>query len=342
MAEKRQTTTYESILSDLSEGKFAPLYILMGEESYFIDKITDFIAQNALREEERDFNQTVCFGSDVSAAAVADMARRYPMMAERQVVIVKEAQNIKQWDQLEQYFEKPQPTTVLVIAYKNGTIDGRKKILTKAQNAGAVIFESKKLYERDLPVFIVDYLKRHQATIDHKSCQMIAEHIGSDLSRLTSELDKVCLSMPEDSRHITPEVVEEQIGVSKDFNGFEFRSAIANRDVLKANQILKYFDSNPKSGGPFMLIPLLFNFFQNLMLAHYAPQKTDSGVAQFLDLRNAWGAKEYMIGLRNYSGMKTMQIIQKIRETDAKSKGLDNPNTPVGDLMKELVFFILH
>lgn len=342
MAEKRQTTTYESILSDLSEGKFAPLYILMGEESYFIDKITDFIAQNALREEERDFNQTVCFGSDVSAAAVADMARRYPMMAERQVVIVKEAQNIKQWDQLEQYFEKPQPTTVLVIAYKNGTIDGRKKILTKAQNAGAVIFESKKLYERDLPVFIVDYLKRHQATIDHKSCLMIAEHIGSDLSRLTSELDKVCLSMPEGSRHITPEVVEEQIGVSKDFNGFEFRSAIANRDILKANQILKYFDSNPKSGGPFMLIPLLFNFFQNLMLAHYAPQKTDSGVAQFLDLRNAWGAKEYMIGLRNYSGMKTMQIIQKIRETDAKSKGLDNPNTPVGDLMKELVFFILH
>ena len=342
MAEKRQTTTYESILSDLSEGKFAPLYILMGEESYFIDKITDFIAQNALREEERDFNQTVCFGSDVSAAAVADMARRYPMMAERQVVIVKEAQNIKQWDQLEQYFEKPQPTTVLVIAYKNGTIDGRKKTLTKAQNAGAVIFESKKLYERDLPVFIVDYLKRHQATIDHKSCQMIAEHIGSDLSRLTSELDKVCLSMPEGSRHITPEVVEEQIGVSKDFNGFEFRSAIANRDILKANQILKYFDSNPKSGGPFMLIPLLFNFFQNLMLAHYAPQKTDSGVAQFLDLRSAWGAKEYMIGLRNYSGMKTMQIIQKIRETDAKSKGLDNPNTPVGDLMKELVFFILH
>ena len=342
MAEKRQTTTYESILSDLSEGKFAPLYILMGEESYFIDKITDFIAQNALREEERDFNQTVCFGSDVSAAAVADMARRYPMMAERQVVIVKEAQNIKQWDQLEQYFEKPQPTTVLVIAYKNGTIDGRKKILTKAQNAGGVIFESKKLYERDLPVFMVDYLKRHQATIDHKSCQMIAEHIGSDLSRLTSELDKVCLSMPEGSRHITPEVVEEQIGVSKDFNGFEFRSAIANRDILKANQILKYFDSNPKSGGPFMLIPLLFNFFQNLMLAHYAPQKTDSGVAQFLDLRSAWGAKEYMTGLRNYSGMKTMQIIQKIRETDAKSKGLDNPNTPVGDLMKELVFFILH
>ena len=270
------------------------------------------------------------------------MARRFPMMAERQVVIVKEAQNIKNWARLEQYLEKPQPTTVLVLAYKNGTIDGRKKILQKVLNAGGVVFESKKLYDRDLPGFIMGYLKRYGAAIDGKSCQMLADHIGSDLSRLASELDKVCLSMPEGSRKITPEVVEEQVGVSKDYNGFEFRSAIANRDILKANRILKYFDSNPKSGGPFMLIPLLFNFFENLMLAHYAPQKTDSGVAQFLELRSPWAAKEYMTGLRNYSGMKTMQIVQKIRETDAKSKGLDNPNTPVGDLLKELVFFILH
>ena len=342
MAEKKQTATFEGIMSDLRAANFAPVYILMGDEAYFIDQITDYIAQHALREEERDFNQTVCFGADVSAGQVADMARRFPMMAERQVVIVKEAQNIKQWDRLEQYFEKPQPTTVLVLAYKNGVIDGRKKILTKAQNAGGVIFESKKLYERELPNFITNYLKRHQATIDAKSCQMMADHIGSDLSRLTSELDKVCLSMPEGQRKITPEVVEEQVGVSKDYNGFEFRSAIAYHDILKANRILKYFDSNPKSGGPFMLIPMLFSFFENLMLAHYAPQKTDAGVAQFLDLRSLWAAKDYMTGLRNYSGMKTMQIIQKIRETDAKSKGLDNPNTPVGDLMKELVFFILH
>ena len=342
MAEKKQTATFEGIMSDLRAANFAPVYILMGDEAYFIDQITDYIAQHALREEERDFNQTVCFGADVSTGQVADMARRFPMMAERQGVIVKEAQNIKQWDRLEQYFEKPQPTTVLVLAYKNGVIDGRKKILTKAQNAGGVIFESKKLYERELPNFITNYLKRHQATIDAKSCQMMADHIGSDLSRLTSELDKVCLSMPEGQRKITPEVVEEQVGVSKDYNGFEFRSAIAYHDILKANRILKYFDSNPKSGGPFMLIPMLFSFFENLMLAHYAPQKTDAGVAQFLDLRSPRAAKDYVTGLRNYSGMKTMQIIQKIRETDAKSKGLDNPNTPVGDLMKELVFFILH
>jgi len=342
MAEKKQTATFEGIMGDLRAAKFAPAYILMGDEAYFIDQITDYIAQHALAEGERDFNQTVCFGSDVTSGQVADMARRFPMMAERQVVIVKEAQNIKNWDRLEQYFEKPQPTTVLVLAYKNGTIDGRKKILQKVLNAGGVVFESKKLFDRDLPGFIMGYLKRYGAAIDGKSCQMLADHIGSDLSRLASELDKVCLSMPEGSRKITPEVVEEQVGVSKDYNGFEFRSAIANRDILKANRILKYFDSNPKSGGPFMLIPLLFNFFENLMLAHYAPQKTDSGVAQFLELRSPWAAKEYMTGWRTYSGMKTMQIVQKIRETDAKSKGLDNPNTPVGDLLKELVFFILH
>ena len=343
MAEKKQTATYEGIMKSLREGQFSPIYILMGEESYFIDKITDYIAQHALREEERDFNQTVCFGIDVSAGQVADMARRFPMMAERQVVIVKEAQNIKNWDRLEQYFEKPQTSTVLVIAYKNGTIDGRKKILAKALAAGGVVFESKKKRDYELPAFIESYLKTKKATIDNKACQMVADHIGTDLSRLTSELDKVVLSLTETDRRITPEIVEEQVGVSKEFNGFEMRSAIANRDVMKANRILKYFDSNPKAGNSFMLIPLLFSYFQNLMLAHYAPQKNDeNAVAQFLDLRSGWAAREYIQGMRNYSGMKTMQIIQIIRETDAKSKGLDNPNTPVGDLLKELVFFILH
>ena len=343
MAEKKQAVTYEGIMKSLAEGVFSPIYILMGEESYFIDKITDYIAQHALSEEERDFNQTICFGIDVSSGQVADMARRFPMMAERQVVIVKEAQNIKNWDRLEQYFEKPQPSTVLVIAYKNGTIDGRKKILAKAQAAGGVVFESKKKRDHELVGFIEGYLKTQKATIDNKACQMVADHIGADLSRLVSELDKVVLSLPENNRRITPEIVEEQIGVSKEYNGYELRSAIANKDVLKVNRILKYFDSNPKSGSSFMLIPLLFSYFQNLMLAHYAPQKNnENAVAQFLDLRGSWAARDYIQGMRNYSGLKTMQIIQKIRETDAKSKGLDNPNTPVGDLLKELIFFILH
>ncbi len=343
MAEKKSVgNTFEEIMRDLKAGQFAPVYVLMGEESYYIDRITDYIAQHVLREEERDFNQTVVFGADVTAGQVADMAKRFPMMAEKQVVIVKEAQNIKNWERLEAYFDKPQPTTVLVLAYKNGTIDGRKKILPKAQQAG-VVFESKKKRDYELPGFIEGYLRTKQCTIDNKSSQMIADHIGADLSRLTSELDKVVLSLPENDRRITPDVVERQIGVSKDFNGFELRNAIANRDVMKANRIVKYFDNNPKAGSAFMLIPMLFSYFQNLMLAYYAPNRSnENDVAKWLDLRSGWAAKEYMTGMRNYSGMKVMQIIGKIREIDAKSKGLDNPNTGVGELLKELVGFIFH
>ncbi|MCI6160736.1 MAG: DNA polymerase III subunit delta [Prevotella sp.] len=342
MAEKKSVATFEEVMRALKAGRFMPVYILMGEEAYYIDKIVDFIAQNAIREEERDFNQTLVFGSDVSAAQVADMAKRYPMMAERQVVIVKEAQNIRNWDRLETYFENPQPTTILVLAYKNGVIDGRKKILPKAQKAG-VVFESKKKRDYELPGFIEGYLKMNQCTIDNKSAQMIADHIGADLSRLTSELDKVILSLPENERRITPDVVEQQIGVSKDFNGFELRNAIVNRDVFKANNIVKYFDKNPKTGNAFMLVPMLFSYFQNLMLAYYAPGKgNENEIARWLDLRAGWAAKEYIIGMRNYSGVKVMQIIGKIREIDAKSKGLDNPNTGVGELLKELIFFILH
>jgi len=342
MAEKQSAATYEGIMRDLKAGTIAPIYILMGEESFFIDRITDYIEENILREEERDFNQTVCYGLDVSAVQVADMARRFPMMAERQVVIVKEAQNIKNWDKLEQYFEKPQPSTVLVLAYKNGKIDGRKKILQKALNGGGVVFESKKLNERELLGFIERYLQAQKVATDPKAVQMVAEHIGADLNRLTSELDKAILSLPDNARRLTPDVVEEQIGVSKEYNGFEFRTAIAQKDAIKANKILKYFDSNPKSGSPFMLIPILFSYFQNLMLAHYAPQKSDDGIARFLDLRGGWAARDYVAGMRNYSATKTMQIISKIRETDAKSKGLDNVNTPVGDLVRDLIFFILH
>ena len=342
MAEKK-IVTFESIMRDLRAGNYAPVYILMGEESYYIDKITDFISTNALTPEERDFNQSVVFGSDVSSSQIVDMARRFPMMAERQVVIVKEAQNIKNWEQLEKYVEKHVKSTVLVLCHKNGSIDGRKKILAKAAATG-VVFESKKKRDYELPAFIESYLKNYgRAAIDHKSSQMIADHIGADLSRLTSELDKLILSLPENDRRVTPEVVEERIGVSKDFNAYELRSAIVNRDVLKATRILYYFNDNPKTGNAYMLIPMLFSYFQNLLIAFYAPQpKTDESVARWLDLRAGWAAKDYITGMRNYTGVKVMQIISKIRETDAKSKGLDNPNTPVGELLRELIFFILH
>ena len=314
--------TYGSIMRDLKAGKYLPLYYLHGEEAYYIDKICDYIAEHALAPEERDFNQTILFGSDVTASQVADAARRYPMMAARQVVIVKEAQNIKNTDALEKYFKQPLASTVLVMCHKNGKIDGRKREYTKA---------------------IQNYLKERQTSIDPKSEQLIADSIGADLSRLTSELDKLILSLPADDKRVTPQIVEDQIGVSKDFNGFELRDAIVNRNVYKANQIINYFDKNPKAGSLYSFLPMLFNYFQNLMIAFYAPQRqSQEGVAAWLELRSPWAAKDYMTGMRNYTGSKVMQILGKLREIDAKSKGLDNPNTPPGELMKELIFYILH
>ena len=342
MAEQK-TATYEGIMADLKAGKYAPVYYLMGDESYYIDKICDYIAEHALPEDQRDFNQTIFVGSDVTASQVADAARRYPMMAERQVVIVKEAQNIKQTDALQKYFEKPMSTTILVMCHKNGKVDGRKREYVKAIQHAGILFESQKLKDFRLPEFIEGYLSQRQVSIDPKSAQLIAEAIGSDLSRLTSELDKVLISLPENDRRITPQVVEDQIGVSKDFNGFELRDAIVNRNIYKANQIVIYFDKNPKAGSIYSFLPLLFSYFQNLLIAYYAPQRTSQeSVAQWLEMRNPWLAKDYMTGMRNYSGKKVMQIISKIRETDAKSKGLDNANTPPGELMKELIFYILH
>ena len=338
----KQGPTFQSIMQDLKNKKFAPIYMLMGEESYYIDQISGYIAEHVLSPEERDFNQTICFGSDVTAVQVADMARRYPMMAEYQVIIVKEAQNIRSLEALEKYLKNPVKSTILVWCHKNGKIDARKKAVGLAQAVG-VVFESKKLRDYQLPDFIQSYLKERKVSIDPKTCQIIADHIGADLSRLTSELDKVLISLPADNLRVTPEVVEKEIGVSKDFNAFELRNAIVQKDCFKANQIVKYFDNNPKAGSLYSFLPLLFSYFQSLMIVHYSPRKnTEQDIAVALDLRNTWGAKDFVIGQKNYSARKTMDIISKIRDIDGKSKGLDNPNTGAGDLMKELIFFILH
>ena len=254
MAEAKNVT-FDSIMADLKARKFVPLYYLMGDEPFYIDRIADYIAEHVLQPEERDFNQSVLFGSDVTAAQIADAARRYPMMAEYQVLIVKEAQNVKQTEALEKYFKSPMPTTILVMCHKNGKVDGKKREYLKAIQSAGVLFESKKLRDRD---FIEGYLKRREVSIDHKSTQMIADNIGSDLSRLVGELDKVILALPEGDKKVTPQVVEDQIGVSKEFNGYELRDAIVNRNVFKANQIIKYFDENPKSGGLYMFLPLIF------------------------------------------------------------------------------------
>ena len=338
-----KNVSFETIMRDLKARKFMPVYYLMGDEPYYIDQIADYIADHVLQPEERDFNQTILFGSDTTASQIADAARRYPMMSEFQVLIVKEAQNVKNTEALEKYFKAPLKSTILVMCHKNGTIDGRKKEYVKAIQTAGVLFESKKLRDRDLPVYIESYLQNHQVSIDPKSVQMIADNIGVDLSRLTGELEKLMISLPEQDRRVTPQIVEDQIGISKDFNGFELRDAIVSKNVYKANLIIKYFDENPKAGSIYSFLPMLFNYFQNLMIAYYAPNnKSQEAVAEWLELRSPWAAKDYMTGMRNYAGMKVMQIISKMREIDAKSKGLDNPNTPPGELMKELIFYILH
>lgn len=341
MAETKNAT-FEGIMRDLKARKFKPVYYLMGDEPYYIDKITDYVANNILSPEERDFNQTVMYGSDTTAVKISDACKRYPMMSDHQVVIVREAQNLKNTDALDAYLQHPLASTILVMCHKNGTIDKRKKLASTIARVG-VMFESKKLRDRDLLPFIERYLRERGTAIDPKSQQMIADAVGPDLTRLVGELEKLQLSLPVDNRRVTPEMVEQQIGVSKDFNAFELRDAIVNKRVFKANQIMKYFDDNPKAGNIYSFLPMLFNYFQNLMIAYYCRQpNSPEALAAWLDLKSPWATRDYITGMKNYTGKKVLAIIGRIREIDAKSKGLDNPNTPGGELMKELLYFILH
>lgn len=342
MPEKKTTQSFDAIMRELKAGHFLPVYVLMGDESYYIDQISDYIQNHVLKPDQQAFDQIVVYGLDTNASQLTDLAMQYPMTAPVRVIIVKEAQGMKSIEKLEKYVKNPQPKTILVICYKNGTINRRTKFMSGVEKVG-LVFESKKLREWQLPGYVQSYLSKRKVAIDEKSANMIAESIGADLSRLHSELDKLLISLPEDNRCVSPEMVERNIGVSKDFNAFELRSAIVNKDVFKANQIIKYFDNNPKAGSVYSFLPLLFNFFQNLMLAYYAPNRVDKqSVANYIELKSLWGVTDYMTGMRNYSGRKTLQILDKMRETDTKSKGLDNPNTSTGDLMKELIFYILH
>ena len=334
-------TTYEEIARDLKNRVYKPVYYLMGEESYYIDRISDYIAQTVLTEEEREFNQTILYGVDTDVASIINAAKRYPMMSEYQVVIVKEAQNVKKIEELSYYLQKPLMSTILVICHKNGVLDKRKKLAAEISKIG-VLFESKKMKDAQLPGFIASYLKRKQVDIEPKASEMMAEFVGTDLNRMAGELDKLVITLPAGSRRITPEQIERNIGVSKDYNNFELRNALLTRDVLKANKIIKYFEENPKTNPIQSTLSVLFGFFSNLMLAYYAPDKTEQGIANQLSLQPTWKAKEYMAAMRVYSGVKCMQIIGEIRYCDARSKGVDNASISDGDLLRELVYKILH
>ena len=333
--------TYEEIARDLKNRNYKPIYYLMGEESYYIDKISEYISQTVLTDEEKEFNLTVMYGADTDIASIINAAKRYPMMSEYQVVIVKEAQNVKDMESLVYYVQKPLPSTILVICHKHGTLDKRKKLAATIEKVG-VLFESKKIKDTQLSGFITSSLKRKSVDIEPKAAEMMAEFVGTDLSRMAGELEKLVLTLPVGQMRITPEQIERNIGISKDYNNFELKNAIIARDVLKANKIIKYFDENPKTNPIQATLSVLFNFFSNLMLVYYAPDKSEQGIASMLGLKNTWQAKEYLAAARVFSGVKVMQIIGEIRYCDAQSKGVDNVSLKDGDLLRELIFKILH
>ena len=341
MAVKKEGPSYEDIVRDVRDRKFKPVYYLMGDEAYYIDRISDYIVDTVLKEEEKDFNLTVLYGADTTVDTVINAAKRYPMMAEHQVVVVREAQSLANKEALAFYLEHPQPATVLVLCHKHGVLDRRKKLAAEIQKAG-VLFESKKLYDSQLPGFVAGYLKRKGVTIEQNAAQILCECVGSDLNRLAGELDKLLLALPKGESRVNAALIEAHTGVSKDFNNFELVNAVVQKDILKANQIVKYFNSNPKSFALPLTLGVLFNFFGNLMLAYYAPQKTEEGIADWLEQPRWQVTRNVIPAMRKYSGVKVMQIIAEIRKTDARSKGVDNPNITDGELLKELIYFILH
>ena len=332
--------TVNTILKDIKEGNAKPIYFLMGEEPHYIDKISDWIEANVLDESEKGFNQMVMYGRDTTIEDIIGAAKRYPMMAEKQVIIVKEAQDLSRTiEKLEPYAAQPQPTTVLVLCYKYKKLDKRKKLHKIIQTTG-VIFESKKLYENEIPTWIARVLKSKNYHIEHKASQMLVEFLGTELSKISNELNKLMLILPENST-ITDKHIEENIGISKDFNNFELRKAIGDKNVVKANRIINYFADNPKNNPIVVTIALIHSFFTQLLLFHGLKDKSKKGVAQSLKV-SIYFVDDYFRAAKNYPMRKVAQIISYTREADVKSKGVGASNASHPEILKELLFKILH
>lgn len=338
----KQEHTFEGICRDIRAKKFQPVYILMGEEPFFMDKITDLLLENVVNEAEKDFNQTILYGADADAAQVINAARRFPMMSDYQLIVVREAQMIRDIELLVHYVKKPLMQTVLVINYKYKTLD-RRKMLASAAEANGILFESKKIPDYKMPAFITSLMQQRGISIDQKSTQMLSDFLGNDLIRLDKELDKLSLLLPENGpKRITPELIERNIGISKDFNNFELLKAVSTKDILKANRIIQYFEKNPKNNPIQVTLPILFNYFSNLLICYYSKDRSENGLMNALGFRNTFQVKDYTAGIRNYSAMKVFNLISDIRTTDARSKGVENSSVGDGDLLKELVYKILH
>ena len=331
----------KTIVGNIKKGIIAPIYFLMGEEPYFIDIVSDYIEEHVLQEDQKGFDQIVLYGQDVTVPTIIDYARRFPMMSDRQVIIVKEAQNLRATiDQLVPYVENPTPTTVLVFCYKYEKLDARKKLLkTLQKNKDCVLLESKKLYEPQVAAWLPDVLKKKHLSIQPKAIQMLVDFLGTDLSRIQNEVNKLALIVPENTE-VTPEIIEKNIGISKEFNNFELKSAIAANDAYKVARILKHFADNPKDNPLGGTITVLYNYFQKLLLFHGLTDQSEKNVAAVLK-ESPYFIKEFYSGAQHYPMKRVSAIIATLRQIDLKSKGVGATNNlSEADLRKELIIML--
>ena len=333
--------TFETMMTELKKRQYRSVYFLMGDEPYFIDAVSDYIAENVLTEEERAFNQLVVYGKDTNVFTVVDAAKRFPMMTQHQVVIVKEAQNLKDIDKLQFYVEKPLQSTILVICHKYKSLTKTTKLykaLDKSKDAA--VLESKKLYDYQVPAWITGYLTERGYTIVPAAATLLTEYLGSDLSKVANELSKLII-LPIPDKKITLEIIEKNIGISKDYNVFEFQKALGGKDILKANRIVDYFARNPNNNPMVMVISSLYSYFVKILAYHYLPDKSQSAAASALKV-NPYFVKDYEAASRKYPAPKIIQIISFLREYDLKSKGVGSSSASDGDLMREMTYKILH
>lgn len=330
----------QSIIADLKAKKYESIYFLEGEEGFYIDVITQYIHDYVLNDMEKEFNLTVLYGKDCDVPTIINTAKRFPMMAPYQVVIVKEAQNLDKIEELIHYVENPQPQTILVINYKYKKLDKRKALAKKLKEK-SVHFESKKLYDNQIAGWIQSYVQTKNRSISPKASVMLYEFLGTDLSKIANELEKLSVLLPEGSNEITPQLIERNIGISKDFNAFELQKALVARNVFKANLIITHFAKNEKANALPGVLAVLYGFFANLMVAHYQTDKSKFALAKVLKV-NPYFADDYVKALNVFSAGQVYRIIGYLRQADANSKGVGTVTASYSDIMKELVFKILH
>lgn len=331
--------TYEQLISSFKKRDFRPIYFFMGEEAYYIDKLSDYLMENVVSDENKAFDQTVVYGKDVDIDTVINLAKRYPMMSDKQLVVVKEAQQLKSLDRLTFYLQKPLSSTILVFCYKYGTLDKRKSVYNAINKAG-IVFDSKKVYDNQVAGKVIEIAKEKGLSIDMKSANIIADFLGSDLSKISNEIDKLQIALPEGAV-VTPTDIERNIGISKDYNNFELVDALAVKNIEKVNRIVDYFRQD-KNGNPLVVtLSVIFNFFANLLIYSTLKDKSKINVASVLKI-NPFFVTLYQKAAVNYDTQKIIRIISYIRETDAGSKGVGDLIMGENELLKLLVFKILH